>query len=229
MVPKRLYACVFVLLVFSRASVASEQALSAIPVPPGSELQTVTINLLQNGHLLSIANLEGAASVESVLQFYREQWQEPLGENVPGFIEEEAGEWSVISRPTEEWNQVIQLKQGDSKIEGRVSVLRLEPSTDPLAAIAMPSGASLLSSTGADDVGHSSSTYVVFSKSGIRSMSDFYRRHFEDDGWSRVSDKKVESNQVLLLQRFGERLDIVVSRVSSGGTITIINKVLDNG
>ena len=229
MMPKRLYACALVMFIFSQPSIASEQALSAVPVPPGSSMQTVTINLLQNGHLLSIGNLDGVTSIDTALQFYREQWQEPLGEGVPGFIEEDAGEWSMISRPNEGWNQVVQLKQGGNKIEGRVSVLRLEPSTNPLAAIAMPGGASLLSSTGADDAGHSSSTFVVFSKSGVRSLSDFYRRHFENDGWSRVSDRKVESSQVMLLQRAGERAEIVVSRVSTGGTLAIINKVLDNG
>lgn len=227
---KLIVLCVSVLaLMFSQHTVASEQALSAVPVPPDANVQPVTLNLLQNGHLLSIASLETNASIESTLQFYREQWQEPLAQNIPGYVEELAGEWSIISRPRDGWNQVVQLRQGESGIEGRVSVMHLTPSGNALPPVPMPSGASLVSSTGAEDIGHSSNTYVVFSTSGMRSVSDFYRNHFDGEGWSRVSDRQVESSQVMLLQRSGERAEIVVSRVSSGGTLTVINKVIDNG
>lgn len=228
---KPLYRCVFVLvlMLFTQINIASEQALSAVPVPPDANVQPVSINLLQNGHMLSIAHLETPATIESTLQFYREQWQEPLAENIPGFVEELAGEWSIISRPYDGWNQVVQLRQGSSGVEGRVSVMHLEPSVNALPPVPMPGGASLVSSTGAQDIGHSSNTYVVFSKSGVRSVSDFYRNHFDDEGWSRVSDRLVDSSQVMLLQRAGERAEVVISRVSTGGTLTLINKVIDNG
>lgn len=218
-----------VLLVQPQISAASEKILNAVATPEGVKTETIVLNLIQNGHRISIANLETNQTIESVLEFYREQWKQPLAEGIPGFVEEQAGEWFIISRPNDNWNQVVQMRDTKGGIEGRISVLELTPVSTTAQNIAMPSNASLVSSTAADDVGHNSNTYVIFSESGVNSVADFYRNHFDADGWSRVSDKHLNNAQVMLLQRRGERAELVVSRVSTGGTLTIINKVINDG
>jgi len=220
----------FMLPVQSQIVAASEEALSAVLVPEFANTETVAINIIQNGHQLSIANLQTKSSIESVLQFYRDQWKEPLADDVPGFVENTAGNWSIISRPQDGWNQVVQIRQAEGEVEGRISVMELEPAANAPPDIAMPGNASLVSSTGADDIGHKSNTYVIFAESGINSVSRFYRKHFDNDGWSRVSDKNLNNSQVMLLQRAGERVELVVSRLpEGGGSLIVINKVVDDG
>ena len=224
------FLLVFLLLAQSQIVTASEEALSAVAVPEFAKTETVAINIIQNGHQLSIARLQTESSIETVLEFYRNQWSEPLAKDAPGFIEDTAGDWFIISRPQAGWNQVVQVKPAQGEVEGRISVMELEPAANAVPDIAMPGNASLVSSTGADDIGHQSSTYVVFSESGINAVSRFYRKHFDNEGWSRVSDKNMNNAQVMLLQRTGERVELVVSQMPEGsGSLVVINKVLDDG
>jgi len=207
---------------------ASEKVLHDVAIPQGAEIKTVALNLVQNGHRMSIANLDTSLSTDAVMQFYREQWKEPLDEGVPGFVENNTGGWSIISRPDNGWNQVVQVRNENGKIDGRISVMELASAPYVLPTLPMPSGASLVTSTGADDVGHSSSTYVVVSTSGVSSLAGFYRRHFDQEGWSRVSDKNINNTIVMLLQKSGERAELVVSRLPNGGSMALVNKVLDD-
>lgn len=224
------FLLIFLLSAQSQFVAASEEVLNAVVVPEFAKTETVAINIIQNGHQLSIANLQSKSSIESILEFYRKQWNEPLAEGVPGFVENTAGDWFIISRPEDGWNQVVQIKEVEGRVDGRISVMELKPATNAPPEIAMPGNASLVSSTGADDVGHKSNTYVIHAESGISSVSRFYRKHFENDGWSRVSDKNVNNSQVMLLQRSGERVELVVSRMpEGGGSLIVINKVVDDG
>jgi len=225
-----IYMLIFLFLVQSQMVAASEEALNAVPLPEFIKTETVAINIIQNGHQLSIANLQTNSSIENVLEFYRKQWNEPLADGVPGFVENTAGDWSIISRPKDGWNQVVQVRSTESEVDGRISVMELEPVTDAAPDFAMPGNASLVSSTGAKDIGHKSSTYVIFSESGIDTVSRFYRNHLDNDGWARVSDKNINNSQVMLLQRSGERVELVVSRMpEGGGSLIVINKVVDDG
>lgn len=208
---------------------ASTQKLQAVPIPDEARLNVIAVDLIQNGHRLSVASLEQASSIEEALAFYRNVWSAPLEEGIPGYIEESAGDWSIISRPGEGWHQVVQLRDTDTGLEWRISVMEYEPVTGDALNIAMPSGASLLSSTKARDVGTESTTFVVVSRSGVQTVSDFYRRHFDDEGWSRTSDKALADAQVLMVQRQGERAELVVSRTENGGSLIVINKVMDRG
>lgn len=221
------FTVLIILALSMQSTLASEEALNAVPLPGNATMEPITLNLVQNGHRLSIANLEPRSSIESVLEFYREQWQEPLSENIPGFVENTAGSWSIISRPRDGWNQVVQLRPASEGVEGRISVMELEPAQSALAEISLPSGSTLVSSTGAQDIGHASSTFVVFSESGVKAVADHYRRDFDNTGWSRVSDKNILNSTVLLMQKEGERAEIVVSSID-GGALAIINKVIDD-
>ncbi len=228
---RRCYKRAFLLIVLLSAPYiqASEEALLAVPVPEDATVQNVAIDLVQSGHRLSIANMKTKDSLNATLEFYRIVWADPLAEDVPGFVENIAGDWSIISRLENGWNQVVQLREGPDGIEGRISVLEMLAVADTTPAIEIPSNATLISSTSGQDVGIESMTYVVFSESGVDTVAEFYRRFFEGKGWSRVSDRTVQSTQVLLVQREGERAELVVSHVPSGGTLVVINKVIDNG
>ena len=208
---------------------ASEEALDAIPIPPNSERRIAVINILQNGRRLSIANLTSDASLDEVLGFYKAQWSEPLGENLPGFIVDTAGDWTIISRPTEQWHQVVQLRETESGLAGRISVMELTEKVQKTPVLPMPGNASLFSTTSASDIGTSTTTYTVISKGGVRSMADFYQNHFESEGWANSRSQELGNSRIMLLRKRGARVEIVVSRGGDGTTVAIINQVADHG
>jgi len=221
-----LTAVVFTL--FSQSTIANSAVLQSVPLPVNASIETIAVDMIQNGHRISIAKLETTSNIDDTLQFYREQWSAPLAEGVPGFVENNAGDWSIISRLEDGWNQVVQVRPSDQGLEGRISVMNLKPARGGRPQLPMPSGANLLSSTESDDIGHTSNTFVVVARLGVDAVAEFYRRHFDTEGWSRVSDQSLDGSQVMLLQRRGERAEIVVSRLPGSGSLAVVNKVLDD-
>ena len=208
---------------------ASEEALDAIPVPPNTESQIAVINLLQNGLKVSIANLTSDASLDEILDFYKTQWAEPIAEDVPGFIVDTAGEWTIISRPAEHWHQVVQLRETESGLVGRISVMELTDKVQKPSVFPTPGNAALFSTTNASDVGTSATTYTVVSRGGVSSMVDFYRNHYEGEGWARSRSEELGGSSILLMRKRGARVEIVVSRADDGITVAIINQIADHG
>ena len=132
------FAALWLTVSVSSSLHASEEALEAIPQPPDSNLQIATINLLQNGQRMSIANLSSKASVSDIIEFYESAWAEPVAEGLPGHIVDTADEWTIISRPTEEWHQVIQLKESAEGVSGQVSVMQLALPIATQVALPLP-------------------------------------------------------------------------------------------
>ena len=221
--------CIAIYVLFIPSSYASEEALNAIPVPPNSESQIAVINLLQNGRKVSVANLTSDASLEETLDFYKTQWAEPIAEEVPGFIVDTAGEWTIISRPTENWHQVVQLRETESGLVGRISVMELTDKVQETSVLPTPGNAALFSTTSASDVGTSTTTYTVVSRGGVSSMVDFYRNHYEGEGWARSRSEELGGSSILLMRKRGARVEIVVSRADDGITVAIINQIADHG
>lgn len=210
-------------------AVGSEVALDAVPVPSGVDREVIALNLVQNGHRLSVAKLHGINDREALADFYRGVWADPLAEGVPGYIEEQAGPWTLVSRPTEDWHQVVQWRDTPEGLAVRVSVLELKTASDQVADVALPSGSTLLSSTGASDVWTDASTYLVHNSGSVSHVADFYRRHYTSEGWTAVMDRQVGSTHILLLTRSGKSAELAVLPSESGGTVAVINEVDERG
>lgn len=217
----------FALLAVSSLS-ASEEALNAVPVPPDAERRISVVNLLQNGRKLSIANLKSDASIDEVIGFYKAQWAEPIAESLPGFIVDTAGDWTIISRPTDKWHQVVQLRSAESGLVGRISVMELTENVVTGLTLPVPSNAALFSTTSARDFGTDSNTFTVVSKGGKNSLVNFYKNHFENNNWKSARSQELGSNTLMIFRKSGSRAEIVVSRANDGSSIAIINQVTDH-
>jgi len=103
--------CTSLLLLISATmvfSVASARQPAQIATPSNAELAWVSDNVNQNGMQLSIQTFNSPDSVSSVLSFYRSKWAKPG--DIPGFVENEMGEWQVISQLRDDYNIVLQIK-----------------------------------------------------------------------------------------------------------------------
>ena len=58
---------------------------------------------------------------------------------------------------------------------------------------------------------------------------DFYKRHYEDDGWRRFTEKDLGSSKILIMQKRGARVELVVSRSPEGQSVAVINQVEEHG
>ncbi len=202
---------------------ADVQKLQSIPLPENISSQSVALNVIQHGHRMSMATLQGIDSIEPVLSHLRESWN--TGDNdLPGYVEETAGDWSIISRIEDGWNHVVQLRSTNQNIQAYVSVMELEPVKDWSYKPVMPRGGVLVSSTTGKEFGKATQTDILFSKQRQGEVAGFYRGHFDRDGWAIVSDKTIEGSTALLAQRRGKQAEIVVTPVQNG-SVAVINQV----
>ena len=97
------------LLSLSGIALADAQRLYEVPLPPEVTSQSVAVNVIQQGHRLSMATLQNIGSIDVVFEFYRTTW-ENSDTSLPGYVEELAGDWHIISHIEDGWNTVIQIR-----------------------------------------------------------------------------------------------------------------------
>lgn len=217
-----IFSCLFLLFV-SLPTYGSSELLYEFPLPANVKSQSVAIDIIQHGQRISIATLSNVQSMELLLDFFRDTWNASHGD-LPGHIEEQSGDWHIISRIEDGWNHVVQIRESVNGFEAYISVLELKPVEHHTYQPAMPSGGVLVSSTTGNDFGKTAVTDVVFSQSREGEVAGFYRNHFEANEWLLVSDKAVEDSTVMLLQRNGEQAEVVVTQTRDG-SVAVINQV----
>jgi len=202
---------------------ADPGALAGLPLPPEAESRAISTDVMQNGLSTSIASFGTSATIERTLAFYRDVW--PASEDDPGHAEARLGDWSVISRVEGDALLVVQLRDGAPGAVGLLSaVSRTRDVGVALPPPPMPAGGQLLSSLSTRDAGSVAVTSVVSSSARPGEVAAFYRDDLVRDGWRIVSDRIDDGASVLLFDRRGSRLELVVADVD-GQSIAVLNEV----
>ncbi len=211
------------LLCVSTLARADVEKLQDIPLPKTVVSRSVALNVIQHGHRMSMATLQYSGAIEPVLDYVRSEWA--TGEDeLPGFLEEEADGWFIISHIDDGWNHVVQLRSTRQGIEGYASVMELEPVKDWSYKPAMPRNGVLVSSMAGTEFGKPTQTDVMFSSSRQGEVAGFYRSHFEREGWAIVADNDIQGSTTLLLHRPGQQAEVVVTPVQNG-SVAVVNQV----
>ena len=226
--PKRLTA----LLVLAATMMLGEvhaspgsDALIELALPDQAVREIVQLDLQQNGSRVSIATYRAPIGVGESLAFYRSLW--PAGETDPGHVENEIGGWRLISRIDGDISTVLQFKaDGLGGTEGLISTLE----RDALATIGslpvpLPPGGSLVSSTQGVDGTRQANTWVVRSTASPGQVSGHFEDQLDRQGWSLVSDRRHQGGEILLFNRRGSTLELVVSQIDDGSSIAVLNRV----
>lgn len=213
-----------VVLVYSPLAFSNAEILQEVPLPSNVTAEYVALDVVQHGHRMSMANLIDAYPVESVIEFYRQAWAEPVDEGLPGFIEEKQDNWHLISRLENGHNTVVQLRTDSNGSEAYLSVMELEPVADYSYKPAMPRNGVLVSATSSEEFGKPTQTDVIFSKSRQGVVAGFYRGHFSQENWKIVSDTEVKGSTVMFMERSGAQAEVVVTPALNG-SVTVVNKV----
>jgi len=202
---------------------ANSVALAGMPVPEGASAVTLVADVVRDGRLTSIARLAPSSGGEDVLDFYRRVWS-PDGDD-PGHREAQAGEWTVISRIVDDVLLVLQLRETGQGAEALMSAASLETvGVSSGASAELPPGGTLLSTTESRDGGRGAVTTIVAARERPGEVALFYRDRYVRAGWTLARDTVAEGASVLLFDRDGAHLEIVVSALS-GGSVAVINEV----
>ncbi len=211
------------------ASTGVAKSLDDFPLPDRSESWWVTKGSNHNGHQIQIMRFKSRLTPSEVLQFYKSLWQSDS--EVPGFMQSSANGWQLISRLTEHYQWVVQVKvaSGRTASVGLISQLALKNTVaNGIANIKfMPDmhGGTLVSSTHSEEPALARTQTVLFSGRPGR-VADTVKRHAQDHGWD-LQDEYVHKQAVTLrFQRAGRQLDVALASSQHGRTLIFLNEVI---
>ncbi len=163
--------------------------LENIPLPKRTFITVVTDGIELNKVGMSVWKANFPKSVEQVLQFYRDQWQQPVVQNAPGFVESNLGEWQVISRLDGDYLITVQVKsKGKKRSEGMLAISDL-PTLKAAPRLGKhfpkPSKTQVHNDIESTDGDVFSRTLIMESAHPLKTVARFYDSYYQQKGWQR--------------------------------------------
>ena len=201
----------------------------AIPMPDSMHSVWVGQDIVQNGIPMQIQSFTYSGSVENLLAYYKNQWATPGQSDVPGFVENEAGGWAIISHLESNSNIVIQAKPSDSGgAEGFISQATLGAQSDVeeiISEFPKMSGSDVISATESSDSNREATTLIFSNHFSVESNARFYKDKMKALGWNYLYGSVQGRTSILLFNGAGSQTEIAISKNENGTTIIFANVV----
>lgn len=202
---------------------------SSISLPENAQTAWISNNLNQSGMVLSIRTFKSSDNVDDVLDYYRKIWFREG--KIPGYIEDEMMEWSIISQLRKEANVVLQVKSSDlGGTTGFLSIAKLDGKTQSVDAdFPVPDATEEFASTFLRENGADVHTMTFITKQSIGITSGFYKEQLKKQGWLLASDRKISGSNILLFNRRDDRCELVIQELNPEDTVIFANRVQSDG
>ena len=201
----------------------------AIPMPESMHSVWVGQDIVQNGIPMQIQSFTYGGSVENLLAYYKNQWENTGQSDIPGFVEQEVGGWAIISHLENTTNTVVQAKSSDDGgAEGYISQATLGAKSDVKEIIRdfpKMSGSDVISATESSDSNREATTLIFSNHFSVESNTVFYKSKMKALGWSYVHGAEQGKTSILLFNGEGTQTEIAISKNENGMTIIFANVV----
>lgn len=196
--------------------------------PPRSNVQWVADNVIQNGIPMQVKTFRSTASLDAVMNHYRQDWTGNGG----SAIENRLGEWYVIGRREGEYYVTVQVRaMGKSESEGFIAVNNLSALLNEQASVDDPfprmGGSQVVSKTVSSDLGRDATTLIFENSYTANANASFYVGELRITGWSlRTRFERPEAGYdtyTLYFERASEGCFITVADTGSGKTYIAVN------
>lgn len=192
----------------------------AFPEPPKSDVKWMLRNTQINGMPMKVKVFHSEASVNHVLNYYRNKWNNHYAENKQGL-------WQQISKIDKRYMYLVQV-QADSKGSwGRLSVTDLRDITTPAQGrgIPMMRNSKVFSDIDDSDKGWRARTVGLINDFSINSNWQFYKQHYSKRGWQAFINQSTPDNSKVLVFRQGNEDINITLHENNGKTQVLFNKV----
>ncbi|HTT07933.1 MAG TPA: hypothetical protein VMH34_04000 [Gammaproteobacteria bacterium] len=162
------------------------------PPPPQAKVEWVAEDMVMNGIAMRVRRFESPASVEQVLGFYKQRWQD--GEKGElGYAETDALEpWQLLSRVERGRLLTVQVQPTASGSWGYLGLSDLPQFKGaPRLGEGFPklSGSRVLNDIVSNDPGKRGRSLLIANSLSIGINAAYYRDHYENEGWHKVMDE----------------------------------------
>lgn len=211
-------------------AVAAAARQPDFPAPDDAQVSQVAQELTVAGRRMSVRAFTTDDSVEDVVEFYQDEWQDPPVPGAPGFaLETEAlAPWTLLTRVEDDYVMTVQVME--RKPDGAFGFLTLghlpEPGEPPEAPPAPPAmqGSEVLSNILSDDTGKHGQTAMLHNDKSLASNVTFYRNFYRD--WRMDTDREVDRGKMHALSFTRGREQVVIT-IQSGrdGSHIVLNSI----
>jgi hypothetical protein len=186
----------------SGAPLASAGALAGLPPYPGARPQDLAREIQIQGMPLHIAWFSTADPPEAVIHYYEEKFDQDGKLRVSHLYNAKAGYVGYLERPAEKMHLISVLREGDetlvfpssSEMQGLFTRSQKVPASLPEPAGARDSVVLSMKDNGVLQ----DSVYVTVPEQSLQQVMEFYRKGFEEKGWSVLT--AVESSEAIRLE-----------------------------
>jgi len=171
------------------------------PPPKEAQVQWVGRNIEVNGIRSDIRSFYTKISPEKVAEFYHGAWKDPVAKGMPGYTETDAmPPWHLITRLDDGYLMTVQYQEQDRG--GTWGYLAMSPLPtkqgwlEPGKGFPKMPDSTIVNETVSNDPGIKGRTMLISNKYSISSNVEFYRSHYQSEGWTLESDKELSPGKM---------------------------------
>ena len=171
------------------------------PPPKDAQVSWVGRNIMVNGISSDVRTFHSKKSPDKIAEFYREQWKKPVAKGMPGFTETDAmTPWHLITRLEDGYLMTVQYQEQDRG--GTWGYLAMSPLptknswTEPGKDFPKMPHSTIVNEMNTNDPGIKGQTMLISNKFSISSNVEFYRSHYQSQGWTVESDKELSPGKM---------------------------------
>ncbi len=209
------------------ASAALLYAMPRFPAPLRSTVSWVAEDVVLNTMPMSVRKFKSGDDVKTVMGFYRRLWQTPVGEGLPGFIEQDYQDWKMISRFDKGFIMVVQAKPdlgGGSwgylgisqldKIENKVVLGKNVPKMN---------GSKVISDIKHNDTFRKANTVTLQNGFSVSSNASFYKSYYLGRGWDVAMDGPAANNttRAMVFKKGSDEVSLTIIRTDKGSQVVM--------
>jgi hypothetical protein len=220
----------YLLCILASSSLCHAYDIHDVADPPTASVIYVG-DVVQNGLPMQMKQFSTDLSVTELLAFYKQRWSDvsKQQDNVPDYLEKQAGEWYVLSKMESSKSVVVQAKRSSQGItEGFISVTDMSRVRQPnqwSSEFPRMHDTQLVSNTESFDKGRLAYTLVLYNEHSVSENRDYYRNSMDSDGWQYTRGGKQSNTAMLYFKKDKWHCDIAVTEADDGKTIIFANLV----
>lgn len=201
------------------------------PAPDAAKVSHVADSMTVGGRTMTVRAFVTDDSLEQVVEFYQDLWQEPPVRGAPGVAYEPdaIAPWHLLTRVEDDYVLTVQVQPiASGGAYGYLTTGRLpEPGKPPAPPPEPPSmqDSVVQSNITSEDPGKTAQTAMLSNESSLESNVDFYRSHYS--GWRKDIDQAMGHGKLHALSFSRGRSQVIITIQSSGrgGSRIVVNSV----
>jgi hypothetical protein len=199
--------------------------------PPDANVSFVAEEMILNGIPMQVRRFTTQAGVEEVVDFYRKEWGDGTPAQ-PGFVVNTmTPPWFVISRMEDDYLMTVQVQHAGKGAWGYLGLSRLsERQRGPVIGkyFPMPAGSQTLNELISKDPGKKGRTMQILNEQSLVNNVNFYRNHYQGEGWAVDMDRALGSHMHVLTVRKGRTHVNLVITEDQGKSRIVVNEVTND-